>query len=111
MRAMSRSRKVPVTIVSPPDGARISPPNKNGPQGPPKTKSPAGGFTVLCSSGVPRESVDVAGGTGLPPPPARSEPRGAAHHTGTRESVGTPAWRPDERPHWTCIDRLRLKVG
>src|SRR6516165_2115058 len=91
MRAISRSRKVPVTIASPPEALAAPRQTKMGLKAHQKQKAPRGAFQSSAPRGYRARPKDVAGGTGLPPPPARSEPRGAAHSTGTPAAVGTPA--------------------
>src|SRR6516225_8249182 len=93
MRAMSRSRKIPVTIASPLEARAAPRQTKMGLKAHQKQKAPRGAFQSSAPRGYRARPVDVAGGTGLPPPPARSEPRGAAHSTGTPAAVGTPACR------------------
>src|SRR6516162_1721280 len=73
MRAISRSRKVPVTIAPPPL-APAAPRKQKWALRPTKNKKPRGGLSTLLLLGG--AALRRRSGTGLPPPPAHSETRG-----------------------------------
>src|SRR5215469_10127224 len=75
MRAMSRSRKVPVTIASP-LGAAAPRQTKMGPKAHQKQKAPRGAFHSYAPQAYRTASITDRRQPGLPPPPACVKTRG-----------------------------------
>src|SRR5215469_13648928 len=96
MRAMSRSRKVPVTIASPPETLAAPRQTKMGLKAHQKQKAPRGAFHSSAPRGYRGTSFDVTSGTGLPPPPAHSYTRGG------------PRILPELLPLWEHLRATRV---